>query len=187
VVDPQVGWEIQKFMVAQSLLYLPENQKTNWINMIGIWEAGADSDPVFDNRIELHLPDGKVYIAKTYGTEDIFGKMVQRGIGARVLEYANTLLVAAYETDPVLGKDGVTVIGYKAKINPATGLPIVRYDGLTQTIPDATCSASSNLGCTCSSNRACRSLENYATMPAYIRQSMHDFRMAEPTMRGLYD
>ena len=181
-VDPEVGWEQQKFLVAQTLLYLPENQKETWVNQLGIWELGSDSDPGFDNRIELHLPDGKIYIAKTYGTEELFGNTVQRGIGARVLEWANQLMAQAYETTSVT-QNGVTWY-----------LPVVNADGNVNVLFDPTigghganCSATDNTGCTCDGNRSCTKLTDYESVPAFIRQSLHDFRMADPTMRGIYE
>jgi hypothetical protein len=87
-------------------MYLPENQKLKWFDMLRIWELGADSDPGFENRIEFHNPTGKVWIAKTYGKEALFGKTVQKGIAARVLEWANVLLSQAYATDPGPDLDG---------------------------------------------------------------------------------
>src|SRR5690606_31658659 len=70
-LESQVGWEQQKFLIAMTLLYLPENQKQRWLDMMGIWSLGDDTDPGFANRIELHVPTGDVYIARTYGTEEI--------------------------------------------------------------------------------------------------------------------
>ena len=71
-----------------------------WFDMMSVWELGVNADPGFANRIEFHNPTGKVWIAKTYGKENLFGKMVQKGIAARVLEWANQLLVQAYQTEP---------------------------------------------------------------------------------------
>ena len=95
VIDPQVGWEQQKFALIQSLIYLPENNRTNWLDQMRVYEMGVNADPGFENRIEFHNPDGHIYVAQTYGTEVLYGKTVQRGIAARVLEYANELLQAA--------------------------------------------------------------------------------------------
>ncbi|MBL8917486.1 MAG: hypothetical protein JNJ54_01380, partial [Myxococcaceae bacterium] len=36
VIDPQVGWEQQKFLIAWTLLYLPENQQQQWLNQMGL-------------------------------------------------------------------------------------------------------------------------------------------------------
>ena len=77
-------------------MYLPENQQQTWLNQMNIWEKGADTDPGFGNRIELHLPGGKIYIAKTFGKETILGKKVEKGIGARMLEWGNKLLVPMF-------------------------------------------------------------------------------------------
>ena len=180
-VDPQVGFEQWKWLIAQTLLYLPENQKTQWIDMLGIWEIGADNDPGFENRIELHLPNGRVYVARTYGTEVIFGRTVQRGVAARVLEYANGLLAQAYETTTVT-QNGVT--WYVPVIT--NGSPVVRFD---PNVPDtvANCNAGDNTGCTCSSNQSCVALGEYQSLPTFIRQSLHDFRMADASMQGIYD
>src|SRR5690606_25059384 len=35
-VDPQIGWEVQKFMIAYTLAHIPANQKTNWVDMMRI-------------------------------------------------------------------------------------------------------------------------------------------------------
>ncbi len=154
VVDPQVGWEQQRFAYIFSLLYVQENQRTNWLNQMQVWEQGIDGDPGFDNRIELHAPNGKTYVAKTFGTEVIFGKTVQRGVAARVLEYANELVQAAYEVEPVL-LNGVTV-GYRPKVD-ANNMPILKS------------------GTSCAENVDCTRLEAYESLPAIMREALGRF------------
>lgn len=205
ILDPQVGWEQQKFLIAWTLLYLPENERQSWLDMMRIWEVGADTDPGFADRIELHHPSGKVFVAKTYGTETIFGKLVQKGIGARVLEYANELLEKAYVTTPGpdLNGDG-KVDWYEVKLNPENGRPIVKWDPTIAAItPDGGvrrngvpgCKADSDpqdddysdfYNCTCTSNRACVALESYISVPVFIRQALAAFRLGDPSMKGLY-
>jgi hypothetical protein len=184
VLDGVVGFEEQKWLVAQTLLYLPENQKRDWINLMGIWEVGADNDPEFENRIELHMPDGTIYVARTYGTEDMFGKTVQRGVGARVLEYANELLRQSYECTEVVSPGGGASWCEPVIVD---GNAQVLFDNLSQITPDADCNATDNSGCTCQQNRSCVRLEDYESIPAFIRQAMRDFRMADATMKGIYD
>jgi hypothetical protein len=184
-VDPMVGWEEHKWLIAQTLLYLPENAKTNWINLMGIWEVGSDTDPVFPNRIELHLPNGRIYVARTYGTETIFGKTVQRGVGARVLEYANELAYRAY-----VCTDGEATDGSATWCLPtvSNGQPVVKFDPtITSEGANPTCNTADNSGCTCSSNRSCEELARYESVPAFMRQAMRDFRMADASMKGIYD
>ena len=182
-LDPEVGWEEQKFLIAQTLLYLPENQKQNWINLLGIWEQGADSDPGFTNRIELHLPDGKVYIARTYGTEVIHGKTVQRGIGARMLDWANELSQTAFEGTMVAG----TTASWWMPTIGANGSPIVKFTNAFEPVSNPNCTATDDSGCDCSQNKACVDLEAYESVPEFMRQSMHDFRMADATMKGIFN
>ncbi|NUP04722.1 MAG: hypothetical protein HOW73_01535 [Polyangiaceae bacterium] len=181
VVEPQVGWEEWKWLIAQTLLYLPENAKEEWINLMGIWEIGADNDPAFGNRIELHLPDGRIYVARTYGTEVIFGRTVQRGVAARMLEYANELMFNAYECDAAETR-------WCVPLYDANGEPRVKYDpSITNGGLGSDCSAATPDNCVCQDNRACVALEKYAPLMAFLRQSMRDFRMADASMQGIYD
>ncbi len=186
-VEPLVGWEEYKWLIAQTLMYLPENARTNWVNLMGIWELGSDTDPGFPNRIELHMPDGRIYIARTYGTEEIFGKTVQRGVGARVLEYANELAFRAFECTTATATDGSASWCIPTVVN---GNPIVKFDptiGANGTLNPECTSDVNSAGCTCSSNRSCEQLKAYESVPAFMRQAMRDFRMADASMKGIYD
>lgn len=186
-IDPQVGWEQQKFLIAMTLQYLPENAQQGWLDQMNIWELGADSDPGFANRIELHLPEGKTYIAKTFGKETLLGKSVQRGVAARMLEYANELVKAAYVTDPVVGADWTTP-------HIVNGRAVVKFDPTIDSITPAGniatgrtgCNATDNSQCTCSSNRACLLLQKYTELPFFMRQAMRDYGLASPSMKGIY-
>src|SRR5690606_23542654 len=55
-LDPQVGWEQQKFLIAWTMWFLPENAKQKWLDQMRVWELGSDADPGFANRIEFHDP-----------------------------------------------------------------------------------------------------------------------------------
>ena len=195
-LDPQMGWEQQKFLIAWTLMYLPENAQQRWIDLMRIWELGKDSDPGFANRIEFHNPSGKVYVAKTYGSETIFGKRVQRGIAARVLEYANSLLGRGYQTSdgPDLDGDG-KADWYIPVIDPTDGRPIVKYDPSVQAIdaggflmPNGRpgCEPTDSSACTCSANRACIELQAYVEVPFFLRQALDAYGLASPEMKGVY-
>jgi hypothetical protein len=116
-------------LIANTFLYLPENQKLKWFDMMSIWELGVNADPGFANRIEFHNPTGKVWIAKTYGKEAIFGKTVQKGIAARVLEWANVLLLKAYATEEGPDLDGDGKADWYTVLLDANGQPTVINDG----------------------------------------------------------
>jgi len=196
VIDPQVGWEQQKFLIAWTMLYLPENEQAEWLDQLRLWELGKDADPGFATRIEFHSPSGRTYVARTFGKETIFGQTVQRGIAARVLEYANSLVEAAYVTDPGpdLDEDG-TPDWTIPVVSPATGQPLVRWDPSVALIdedgyvrPDGIpgCNATENDACTCFSNRACVTLSRYLAIPAYLRESIDAYQLGEPSARGVY-
>ncbi len=195
VIDPQIGWEVQKFLIAWTLLYLPENQQQGWMDMMRIWELGKDADPGFENRIELHWPYGKVYIAKTFGKETVFGRQVERGISGRVLEYANELMVQAFETTdgPDLNGDG-TPDWYVPVLNPETGEPLVLWDPSVKLIqggyeyPNGTdeCNVDVSAGCTCAANRACTQLKEYVEVPFFLRQTLDAYDLMDPQTKGIY-
>jgi hypothetical protein len=196
VVDPQVGWEQQKFLIAWTMLYLPENQQLDWLDMMHVWELGPDSDPEIDNRIEFHHPTGKVYIAKTYGKESIFGREVERGIAARVLEYANALLFKAYVVDPGPDLDGDGEPDWWIPtLNEDSGQPMVKYD------PELThlasmdrewvsgtdeCNEEKALGCACTDNLACMALQDYVAIPAYMREAITAYGLGQPGVKGIW-
>ena len=179
VLDPQVGWEQQKFLIAYTLLHLPANEKQQWLDMTRLWELGRDADPALDQRIELHEPNGRVWVARTFGTEVIFGATVQRGIGARILEYANALLAQAYETTGV-DHDGDGTDDWFEVVRDEFGDPVVRFDPsmIEPVLPGETnhmtpgCSETEVWGCTCAANRACLRLQDYLSVPAYLRDGL---------------
>jgi hypothetical protein len=171
VVDPEVGFEQQKFAILMTLIFLPENARTNWLDMLRIYDPAQDNDPGFDNRIEFHSPDGKTYIAQTFGTETLYGKTVQRGIAARVLEWANTLLQKAVVTEPVM-RNGL-VVGYQPKF---TEDGKVQYLNGTDSAPD------------CSSSGFCQKMQDYAAIPKFLYETslaLGFFRVGGG-LRGVY-
>lgn len=193
-IDPQVGWEQQKFLISWTLMYLPENQQRYWLDRMNIWVLGDDADPGFDNRIELHHPNGQVYVAKTFGKEEIFGKVVQKGVGARILEYANGLLRTAYRTTPGPDLDGDGGADWYIPALRDDGQPDVLWDPSISHVVDGFvypngspgCNAFDFSQCTCDKNRACVTLDRYVAVPNFMRQAMRDFGLADPSMRGLF-
>ncbi len=184
-VDPQIGWEQQKFLIAWTMLYLPENQKHKWMNLMRLWELGKDADPGFENRIELHHPSGKIFIAHTFGKEEIFGKTVEKGIAARVLEYANELLEKAYVTTPVDNDGDGETDWYEPVISEKTGEAIVKYDPIMSV--QGSCSEATPEECTCNDNKWCVYLSRYVSVPAFMRQALDAYDLVDPDAKGIYD
>jgi len=46
-LDPEVGFEVQKFITFFSMLNLPETWKLNFVDMMRIWQVGSDPAPGF--------------------------------------------------------------------------------------------------------------------------------------------
>ncbi len=181
-LDAQIGWEQWKFLIAMSMAYLPENQRRDWLDSLRMWEIGADNDPGFDplDRIDYESADGAKFVARSIGTETVFGKTVQKGIASRVLEWANTLKERAYELEP----DGK----FKRSIDRK---PIVKYDARLQDNPEfplanPTCSETDNSGCTCSDNIDCLQLEKYESLLYFFRTAATAYRLPWPGYKGVY-
>jgi hypothetical protein len=108
-IDPEIGFEVQKFLVFSALVNLPESYKEDWIDMMRIFRLGTNSAPLFPAAEQATWVDplsGQSYVAHRYGTEQLDGLAVDRGIGARMLDWMNTLSSEAYVTtgiDPVTG------------------------------------------------------------------------------------
>lgn len=109
-VDPEVGFEVQKFIVFFSLVYLPDSWKRNWVDLMRIYKVGTDPEPAFgpEERVVFRDPlSGELFVAHGIGKETMDGRSIERGVGARVLEWANTLAAQAFEVetiDPVTGE-----------------------------------------------------------------------------------
>jgi hypothetical protein len=221
-LDPEFGWEMQKFVIAWVLSYVPANWQAQWTDMLKIYRLGPETTPAFENRIEWQDPiSGDLYYARTYGKECLFGtdaactggKMVERGIAARVLEYANELAGKGFLLDPTRVVDGLACDGggqYPAgytkfgrpclKRQPDDGSlyaggAIVLSDpsvcqisgSFCQVMP--TCDRSVQPDCTpldVGDNRFAQELKYYKSVPDYLWESLVQFGLGDPHELGLY-
>jgi hypothetical protein len=208
VIDSQIGWEQQKHLIAQMLLYLPENSMQRWLEMMTIYELGVDPDPGADNRIEFHNPiSGKIYVAHTYGTESIFGHDgLQKGIAARMLQYANSLVAAGFklETDPdkvAPDNDHDGQPDWPTVKHHPDGFPVIIADSrqigangslaaikqcdrsLPATDPnyDPTCREIQ-----CEESKACVKLQRYIETIFFLRQAIHAYGLDNIETKGVY-
>jgi hypothetical protein len=123
-IDPEIGFEVQKFLVFSALVNLPESYKADWIDMMRIFRLGTDAAPLFPPEQQATWVDplsGQSYVAHRYGAETIDGQAVDRGIGARMLDWMNVLALEAYETQ---GTDPTT--GALSYVRGADGQPVVK-------------------------------------------------------------
>ncbi|MES1178758.1 MAG: hypothetical protein ABUL62_30830 [Myxococcales bacterium] len=172
-VDPEVGFEIHKFITFFSMLNLPESWKLNWVDMMRVWQVGVDTPPAFPDAETISWRDpqsGQLYLAHRYGTEEIDGKTVERGIAARVLEWMNTLTAMAYSVD-------------KTVVSPTGELTINRYPD------DSTCPAGvtycAGQPIQISTPFALR-VTNYKSVIDYMHLTATQFGFYGPYWRGVY-
>jgi hypothetical protein len=232
-IDPQIGWEVQKFLIAWTLAYIPANQKTNWTDMMRIFRLGPDNAPEVSARIEWQDPtSGEIFYAKTYGKECLFGvatkpantqgmtpaeldkalgdsctatggKWVQKGIAARVLEYANSLTVKGYQLDVANYPNNTADTANLVPGVNAFGRPMVMYhpDGNAIVKPDnivhdafggafPVCDQNVDLDCeqlTVFQNHAAYELKAYKSVPTYLWETGVTMGLwGEPGELGLY-
>ena len=88
--------------VVMMLLYQPIDSSMELVNKTRIWVPGSSEAikvPDAEKMVFFDPVDGTEWNAKSFGKETLAGKIVDTGIGARMLEHANELLVAAYNVD----------------------------------------------------------------------------------------
>jgi hypothetical protein len=191
-VDPQVGWEVQKFLIMWTVSFVKANQKTNWTDMLRIWRLGENAAPDVTPRIEWQDPgSGEIYYAHAIGTECLFGdatnncaggQIVQKGIAARVLEYANHLTANGYELD-VAGfpPAGFNANGRAMFVRQPNGSAVVKSDPAIKNItttgalaPTTDCDQNVTPGCTpltVDQNHFAQELTSYKSVPDYLWQT----------------
>jgi len=88
-VDPELGFEIQKFILFYSYVFLPASQKTTGSTCFesSRWRRRRSSaHPVGDGRLE-RPQTGFQYFAKRFGDEPMMGKTYDKGIAAKMLQW----------------------------------------------------------------------------------------------------
>ena len=214
LIDPEIGWEVQKFLIAWTAAYIPANQNADWVDMLRIYRLGLNSAPEIDERrFEWQDPvSGEVYYARSYGKECLFGtgaactggKIVEKGIAARVLEYANELTAKGYQLDtanfPATPDHpaGFNNYGRAVVVRQPNGDPIVvsdpamdRSDPVTgdNLGPAPTCDLNVDPTCTpltVYDNHWAVALRGYKSVPDYLWQVLMQYRLASPQQLGLY-
>ncbi len=181
-VHPELGFEIQKFILLWSYIWLPNSQKNDWIDMFRLYKSGSSFDPSFLPKEMIGWKDpqtGVGYIAKRFGDEVIMGKTYDKGISAKMLQWANALTALAYE--PL---DAATPYD-------ATGRFVYRTDASGQAVvlKDPKVAPDDQGHVRCDENRYCVQLRDYRGLLDYaIRTSGYMGYAIEPPwcQNGIY-
>jgi hypothetical protein len=162
-IDPELGYEVQKWIIAYAYFYLPANQKMDWVDMMRIYKTGLGYTPNFTEVVVFKDPTtGLGYLAKRYGNETLFGKTYDKGIAAKVLQWANQLAAKAYlPADPAALFDPNT--GEFKYLTDASGNPSVA--------PDPALAPADPANVQCEENRWCMQLRNYRGFIDFMREA----------------
>jgi hypothetical protein len=174
-LEPQLGYEIQKFIAFWAHVYLPGSQVLDWVDMMRIYRTGADQDPGYlpAQRVAWTDPEtGLRYVAKRYGDEVLFGKTYDRGIAAKMIQWAQQLTERGYELDQSTPFDPDT--GDPQVLRDADGRPLVRAD--------PTLMADDPASLTCDDNRACQQLRRYRGLLDFVRDTAAQVGFPEPAL-----
>jgi hypothetical protein len=228
-VDPQIGWEVQKFLIAWTLAYIPADQQAVNVDMMRIYRLGPNADPSFDGRIEWQDPvSEQIYYARTYGKECLFGtvdpaagttdaakggscvasggKWVQKGIAARVLEFANDLTSHGYALDTTtFPKDPTSSLpaGFNAKgramvVRQPDGTAVVATDPTVRDPTDLNCTSTpakptcdQNVDPSCTplniyDNHWALQLSAYKEVPDYLWEVVIQYNIGTPDQLGVF-
>jgi hypothetical protein len=217
-IDPQIGWEVQKFLIAWTIGYIKANEKSQWLDQFRIFRGGANPDPELGDQVEWEDPvSGSVYHAASYGQECFYGtgdnctggELVEKGIAARVLEYANELTAKGYVLDeknyPASdGSDGSPAhpagykpFGHAVVLHQPDGSPVVRMDPavrhVTSTgslVPNQDCNLNEDASCTplaTTDNHYAYELQSYKSVPDFLWLAADTYGLlGDPTQKGTF-
>jgi len=161
VIDPEIGFEVQKFLVFESQKNLPESYKEDFIDMMRIFRLGTNSAPLFPADEQATWVDplsGQSYVAHRYGKEKLDGRDVDRGIAARMIEWMNILTAEAYETQGIDPSTGGFIYAKTAE-----GQPVVK------------------------SQRFVNRVKSYQGLLDYVQEVSSAFGFDDPTKRGIIE
>ncbi len=126
MVDPNFGFNEQLYAMVWGAMYFPTNWSQSWINDARITTLAGDQVnwPAAETYTFYNPASGMTYRAHSTGTETLFGTDHEKAVGARMLEWANTLVSQAYlvKTDAqgyiLLNADGTPQLKLDANGHP---------------------------------------------------------------------
>jgi hypothetical protein len=117
VLDPLVGWEQQYPGLVSAFIYGRTTLNMDIIDQMRVWTPNGVEATYIADADQLRFRDpvsGVVYAARKYGTETINSKLApaQKGMGARMIQYANQLAAKAYNSSGTITDGTFTYPAY---------------------------------------------------------------------------
>ncbi|MBI5537456.1 MAG: hypothetical protein HY898_32330 [Deltaproteobacteria bacterium] len=101
LADPNFAFNERLYAMVWGAMFFPTNWSNSWINDARIAVLANDEPgwPASEVYAFYNPANGLTYKAHAVGTEKLFGKDHQKGVGARMIEWANRLAAIAYLVD----------------------------------------------------------------------------------------
>ncbi len=130
LVDPTVGWNQQLYAMVWGTMLLPGTWTQDFIDDARIVARVGEQItwPAAETYTFVDPATNTTFRARTTGTEKLFGVDRQKSVGARMLEWANSLVTRAY----LVEKDATGAV----RLNPDGTPRLLLKDGKPQVNPD---------------------------------------------------
>ncbi|MBI5499159.1 MAG: hypothetical protein HY907_02880 [Deltaproteobacteria bacterium] len=168
LADPNHGWNERLYAMVWGAMYFPTNWSQSWIEDARITTLAADQVGWADAETYTFRDpaSGKTYRAHKIGTEDVLGTTHQKGVGARMLEWATRLLMLAYRVER--GPLG------NPEFNP-DGTPVLEVGPDGRAVPD-----DAHPGAVAALQRYVDDIDIFRQLTATFERSMGDGDLPEP-------
>jgi hypothetical protein len=102
LIDPLVGYKMQGATMIYSLYFGDGDATQGLTNSMRVWVDGGPEGitvPASEKVTMFEPESGLTWVAHRLGTETIDGKVVEKGIGARMVVHGSQLMAAAYKVE----------------------------------------------------------------------------------------
>jgi len=133
VLFPNIGYKQQLGVITFANLFSRVGSDMQLANKMRVWMLGHDDAIEVEEAQQVRFYDpinGYTYVARSYGTELVDQKVVDKGIASRMLAHANDLVAASFLV--VTDEDGLPILdafGMPELILDADGQPQELVDG----------------------------------------------------------
>ena len=168
LVDPNYAWNEQIYAMVWGTLFFTTDWSQRFVHEARIAVLPSEQPDWPDSEVYkfFNPASGMTYSARSYGTETLFGQVVERGAGARMLEWANNLLSLAYLVERDANDD---------VIRDAYGAPVLTLDqsGKPQLDP-------SKPGADAVLQRFVDNIDTFRQLTAHFTQPLDDDSLPQP-------
>lgn len=167
LVDPNYAWNEQIYAMVWGTMFFSSNWSQSFVHEARIALLPSEKPEWPDDEtVKFFNPaTGMTYSARSYGSETLFDYAVEKGSGARMLEWANWLLTYAYKVQR--NNQGLVLID-------AYGMPLFETKDGKPELDD------SNPGAAAALQRYVDTIDTFRQLTATFRQALDDESLPQP-------